>query len=141
MYYSYEMFQDSIVDLVEQINDNDYDYIIGLTRGGLIPAVHLSHKLGVPMLSLNWQTRDSNLRLIPDDIKKLINNKKILIVDDIIDSGLTFKNLIEELSKYCHAYEIACLIFNDDQEVQCDYFHIIIHRSVDHRWINFFWEK
>jgi adenine/guanine phosphoribosyltransferase-like PRPP-binding protein len=28
---------------------NQYDCIIGLKRGGLIPAVYLSHKLNIPM--------------------------------------------------------------------------------------------
>jgi hypoxanthine phosphoribosyltransferase len=34
------------------------DYIVGLTRGGLIPAVMLSHYLNVPMWTLNVSLRD-----------------------------------------------------------------------------------
>lgn len=48
--------------------------IKGLQRGGLIPAVMLSHKLGIPMA-------DSS-----------INGNDVLIVDDICDSGVTLNN-------------------------------------------------
>ena len=37
------------------------DYIVGLTRGGLIPAVMLSHYLNVPMYSLSVSLRDSDV--------------------------------------------------------------------------------
>jgi hypoxanthine phosphoribosyltransferase len=36
------------------------DYIVGLTRGGLIPAVMLSHYLEVPMYALGVSLRDSD---------------------------------------------------------------------------------
>lgn len=48
-------------------------HIKGMQRGGLVPAVMLSHELGLPML-------ESDLGRIDD---------KVLIVDDICDSGNT----------------------------------------------------
>ena len=36
------------------------DYIVGLTRGGLVPAVMLSHYLDIPMWTLNVSLRDSD---------------------------------------------------------------------------------
>lgn len=142
MDYTYEMFMDGINHLVEQIDNesvNGFDYVIGLNRGGLIPAVMLSHRLDVPMLALNWQTRDSDLRKIPNTIKNLIKDKNVLIVDDIIDSGETFKLLIKELEGICK-HEIACLIYNEEQKIDCNYNHVTIKRSVDSRWVNFWWE-
>ena len=62
--------------------------IYGLQRGGLIPAVMLSHKLGIPM----------TVNLI---------SKTTLIVDDICDSGETFK----ELFKIHPNSKFACLHF------------------------------
>jgi len=62
--------------------------IYGLQRGGLIPTVMLSHKLGIPMT---------------------INSisKTTLIVDDICDSGETFR----ELFKIYPKSKFACLHF------------------------------
>lgn len=142
MDYSYEMFQDGINDIVEQIDSSEpshFDYVIGLTRGGLIPAVVLSHRLDVPMLALNFQTRDSNLRHIPNKIKNILKNKNVLIVEDIIDSGETLTLLIKEFDSFCN-YKIAALIYNDEQKIDCNYFNVTISRSVNSDWINFWWE-
>ena len=50
MDYTYTMFMDAVDRLAEDIDITfeDYDYIVGVTRGGLIPAVFLSHRLGIP---------------------------------------------------------------------------------------------
>ena len=61
--------------------------IIGLPRGGLVPAVMLSHRLGLPLTQEISSTT--------------------LIVDDICDSGETFAKLYE---KYPNAI-FSCLHF------------------------------
>ena len=67
------------------------DYIVGLTRGGLVPGVLLSHLLGVPMHTLKVQLRDGEEDTemncwMPEDVVKATN---VLIVDDINDTGDT----------------------------------------------------
>ena len=52
------------------------DSVMGLPRGGLIPAVMLSHKLDIPLV-----------------FEPTI---KTLIVDDICDSGKTFRDMLED---------------------------------------------
>lgn len=52
-------------------------YITGLPRGGMIPAVMLSHKLNIPFVSI-------------ENIKPL-SRLEVLIVDDIADSGKTLE--------------------------------------------------
>lgn len=65
------------------------DVIVGISRGGLIPGVMMSHKLDVPFKPVHASTRDfphwENYLPRPSD-------KKILIVDDICDSGETLFN-------------------------------------------------
>jgi len=53
-----------------QSSDEKFDYIVGIPRGGLIPAVSLSHLLKIP-------------------VNTSIGNDKILVVDDIVDSSDT----------------------------------------------------
>ena len=55
--------------------------IYGLPRGGLPIAVSLSHTLNLPLM-MNYND------------KKIVTNKKILVVDDIADTGSTLKLLI-----------------------------------------------
>ena len=129
--------QHELNGLVSRICRNIYfsgwkpDYIVGITRGGLIPAVMISQYLGVPMHTLGVSLRDgsggeSNLwmaedalgpnsreRLVDDadDIggilsaaSDLLENgtyKEILLVDDINDTGATFNWIIDDWKSNC----------------------------------------
>ena len=107
------------------------DYIVGITRGGLIPAVMISQYLGVPMHTLGVSLREqlggeSNLwmaedALGPNSRERFIENpvdvagvleaasdllengtyKEILIVDDINDTGATFNWIMEDWKSGC----------------------------------------
>lgn len=87
-----------ISDLTKQVgaqlkrNYPSVDCIVGLARGGLIPAVQLSHILDVPMITVNFSLRDNKVstNLLEDTLmSKLDKYKHIAIVDDISDSGKT----------------------------------------------------
>lgn len=95
------------------------DYIVGITRGGLTPAVMISHYFNVPMHTLNVSLRDnndgigpeSNLWMAEDAFGYLETDsplkfdssiaKKILIVDDINDSGATLNWIMEDWRSGC----------------------------------------
>ncbi len=74
------------------------DLIVGIQRGGLIPAVHLSHLLNVRLVRpLLIQTTNSNkvrsqrISPIVDYVQDLgvIREKNVLIVDDVSNTGNT----------------------------------------------------
>ena len=77
-----------------QLSYDAPDCIVGLARGGLIPAVRLSNVLGVPMECINLSLRDSkvsgSLELFEAQLDNLYKYKNIAIVDDICDSGKTY---------------------------------------------------
>lgn len=98
------------------------DYIVGITRGGLLPAVMLSHYLNVPCHTLKVALRDhedteSNLWMAEDalgytnqeqdfeeDPMALLNAghaKNILIVDDLNDTGATFNWIMNDWQSSC----------------------------------------
>ena len=94
------------------------DYIVGITRGGLYPALLLSHYLDVPLHTLNVSLRDndlgpeSNLWMSEDafgyhrtdDLPGYSNpdlRKNILVVDDINDSGATFNWIMDDWRSSC----------------------------------------
>ena len=138
MDYTFEMFQRGIDHLVDQI-DGDYKYIIGVTRGGLIPAVFLSHRLEIPMISINWSTRDSGIKAIDQSVLNMVKGNKVLIVEDIVDSGETLKQLLVELSSHCDI-DVAALIYNTQQSIEPKFYDVTIDRTEYAHWINFFWD-
>jgi hypoxanthine phosphoribosyltransferase len=75
-------------------------YITGLPRGGLIPAVMLSHKLNIPFVNI------SLIRALPA--------VDVLVVDDIADSG-------ETLLQY-KAYQTAVLHYKLQSEATPTYY-------------------
>jgi hypoxanthine phosphoribosyltransferase len=89
IYLSWDEIEDAIESLAHQIKQSGKKIgsMDGLARGGLIPAVMLSHKLGIPFMNEN-------------------NNDEgyILIVDDIVGSGQT---LISAVKKIRNHYKIG----------------------------------
>jgi len=73
------------------------DYIVGIGRGGLLPAVMISQYLNIKMCSLDISLRDggdtvSNCGMSED----AFNGINILVVDDINDTGATINWLMKD---------------------------------------------
>lgn len=89
--------------------------VFGLPRGGLIPAVMISHQLDIPLL------------LAP------CNN--CLIVDDIADSGKSLHHYTENDTQF-NKYFIATMFYHERSIVKPDFY---LYEKND-RWIVFPWE-
>ena len=114
--YSWEEFNIDIATLATILREcgvhERCTYIFGQPRGGLVPAVALSHALNIP-------------------IRPLMDRSGCLWVDDIADSGKTLgQTLLSVATLHC------CLV----QRYTCPY--PIIHASKEHsdEWIVFPWE-
>lgn len=91
------------------VSDWRPDYIVGITRGGLVPAVMISQYLNIPMHTLNVSLRDggepeSNLwmsedALGPNSRERFIENPVdvagiLEAASDLLELGATFKNIL-----------------------------------------------
>jgi hypoxanthine phosphoribosyltransferase len=134
---TFDRFKEAIDIILYQIKERNvrYNYIIGLTRGGLIPATVLSHKLDVPMLASNWATDRKKPSLTLMDILDNPRNK-VLLVDEILDSGKTISSFMNIHGKT----DVAVLIWNKEQEVVPEYYAFEIERSRTSEWFEFWWE-
>ena len=119
--------------------------IIGIGRGGLIPAVYLSHATSIPMLSIDHSSH------LPDFSAELLvklairsSTERLLIVDDINDSGTTIahiKGALAEAGGNADNVRFATLIDNVVSAEKVDYCFRKIDRSVNKDWFVFPWEQ
>lgn len=60
VYYTWRQIEGAVIDIARQLQKDQWrpDYVVGITRGGAIPAVMLSQYLGVPMRPLAVSLRD-----------------------------------------------------------------------------------
>jgi len=130
--------------LAEQIDKdlNIPNYILGVSRGGCIPATIISHKLDVPMIPICVSTRDHADTMIPDfPIGNEKDYYRFLVVDDINDTGHTFSLLKKLLLKHgCQYVDYAVLIDNEPSDFNVHYWAEKIDKSKDPAWIVYPWE-
>jgi hypoxanthine phosphoribosyltransferase len=144
VFYSWADFDDDIFILTNYINANQWlpDYIVGVKRGGLIPAIKLSHVFNKPLIMMSCQLRDNidnEVRLY--EVEEIPKDKNILIVDDICDSGVTLTKIVHQLFIGGFSNIRTCsLIYNTSQDFRIDYYSQEIDRNHDQRWIIFPWE-
>jgi len=118
IYLSWNDVDDAVKSLVHQIKKSKKKIgsINGLARGGLIPAVILSHRLGIPFMS-----EDND------------NEGYVLIVDDICDTGTT----LECYTKY-DSILTATLHYKQSAIVKPDFYYSL---APEDKWIVYPWEQ
>ena len=114
------------------------DHIVGIGRGGLVPAAYLSHRTGISLLSVDYSSG------VPSFAEELMEKlalatragRTILLVDDINDSGSTIEALRKSLIDHGaeeRCVRVAVLIDNLRSRAKVDYRSRTIDRSSDKR--------
>ena len=142
-YYSIVNLNEDILSLISQVRSANLkiDLILSVNRGGCIPGVYLSHGLKLPHKVIDLQLRDGTN--IPDSnsVKNLkINSKKILIIDDINDTGSTFIHLNRIINANNTKKYFACLINNIASKFQVEFYGRSINKVEKPSWYVFPWE-
>lgn len=142
---SHEEFLQDIGTLAAKIKADVWqpDFVVGVGRGGLVPAVYMSHHLNLPMLSVD---HSAGLPAFDGDLLDAISGmsvagRKFLFVDDINDSGATIAHFRAALGGSDNAgIRFAVLISNLTSRVAVEYHAREIDRTTDKRWFVFPWE-
>ena len=142
-FYSWQDVEEMTQDVLRQlhVNQKTYDAVVGLTRGGLTPAVLVSQYLDIPCHAVKISLRDHTGT---DDIVGLrqdlgINDgKSVLVIDDINDTGATLGHLQECWGR--DTVDYAVLINNEASAATVDYSALDINKMENDVWQVFPWE-
>ncbi len=108
-YYSWQDIENMCSSIVLQMYADNWrpDYIVGITRGGNIPATIISNMTGIRCEALKVSLRDddseseSNCWMAEDAFGYNKEPMNILIVDDINDTGATFNWIMKDWQAGC----------------------------------------
>ncbi len=124
--------------------------IVGVSRGGMLPATLLSNNWRLPVKAFNLSLRD-NPQFEPDQADWLTGlvaqGKQILVMDDINDSGATvnwiradWQHRLQNTPLQNHV-RFGVLLNKHMSTQQVDYFARDITPTQNHVWWVFPWEN
>ena len=141
---TYELFGQGIRELAQQIADSDFepDILLGIARGGLVPAGALAYALDCKNLftiSVEFYTGvdarlDVPVMLPPFLDARDLDQAKVLVVDDVADTGKTLELVHEFCGGHVAQARTAVLYEKPHSIIKADF----AWRRTD-RWINFPW--
>ncbi|EZP70737.1 Phosphoribosyltransferase [Sphingomonas paucimobilis] len=143
---SYDQFLAHVETIAHQVEEDSWkpDYIVGIGRGGLVPGTYLSHRLEIPLLSID---HSSKVHVFSDALLVHLasctqRGERFLFIDDINDSGKTlarFRSLIEEHDGELSNFRFSVLINNVSSRATVHYESETIDRQSDKSWFIFPW--
>ena len=148
LYNSYdEMISDCRVIVRAMAHDNfKPDVIMGPGRGAYPFGVMLSHYFEVPFEAFRWQTRDGKIE-DSETLQHILSkykDKKILIVDDINDTGTTLigiNEVVNGLDFFNQSISYATLFDKESSKFsKVDYTANVVLPDQE-RWIVFPYEE
>ncbi len=140
--YRYEEFIDDINILYQEIGDFKLDAILSIARGGVTVGHFLSHMYKIrDLLTLNSIHYDDIKKLdrvFVSNIPDLLPYKRVLIVDDIVDSGESLYEITKLLRERFLDIEFktAVIFYKKDAIFKPDF-----KVKEAKEWIEFFWEN
>jgi|TARA_R100000455_G_C6220640_1_gene85226 hypoxanthine phosphoribosyltransferase len=129
-----------------KINKKKFTHVIGISRGGLLPAKIISYALEAQLLSFGISSyadrkKKKDINIVQDiDFDSISSDSSILVVDDKVDTGDTLnfvKNEIEHRGCASWTVRYATLFAEKRAKDKVDHYGILVPNNT---WIDFPWE-
>ena len=141
---TWDLYGQAARELAQTVADSGFvpDVVLGIARGGLIPAGSLAYALGCKNLftiSVEFYTGVDSRLDVPVMLPPFLNahdldEASVLVVDDVADTGRTLELVAEFCSGHVRDLQTAVLYEKPQSVITCD--HVWKRTS---RWINFPW--
>ncbi|NLU84344.1 phosphoribosyltransferase [Rhodococcus sp. HNM0569] len=143
---TWETFGTASREVAQQVVDSGFepDIVIAIARGGLIPAGAIAYAMGLKAAgTLNVEFYSDVEETLPDPVvlaplldTDAVVGKKLLVVDDVADSGRTLALVVDLLKEHTVEVRSAVVYTKPRTIITPDY----SWRETD-LWINFPWSS
>jgi len=147
LWYPWNEMRRDVNTLCREIVLDKFDpcCIVGISRGGLLPGVMMSHWLNKPFKPVKAALRD-----FPEweDYLPRKTDDRVLIVDDVCDSGETFTKMSSHIKgprlnsplELPTDVRFASLWWNNECDFEPHYYAQECAKDSENIWIHFPWE-
>ncbi len=141
LYYGYDLFINDTQILVDKSRDFKPEILLAVARGGLTLSHLMAQAFNIrDLYTLNSLHYDGEKKLDSFDVFNIPDlswANRVLIIDDIVDSGETMKEILFILKeKFPNIeFKIATLFYKNTALIKPDF---SIREA--NEWIDFFWE-
>jgi hypoxanthine phosphoribosyltransferase len=129
--YSAEQIAARIAELGAQITKDYQDVgrelvLVGVMKGSILFMADLARKIELPctmeligIASYGDETKSSGVVRITHDLTKSIEGKHVIVVEDIVDTGLTIHYLLENFAtRLPRSVKVASLLHKPERALQ-----------------------
>jgi len=126
-----------------KLNGRTFTHVIGVSRGGLLPAKIISYILDAQLLtfgvsSYNGNKQTNDMIVTQDiDFKALPKDSRILVVDDKVDTGNTINFMRKTIGDRFDYVRYAAIFAEKRATKKVDHYGVVLS---DHTWVDFPWE-
>jgi len=119
---TWQELENQLEEVAQKISDFSPDSIIGIVRGGIIPARLLSTYLNVKHIyCLNVVKKDAS-RIVETEITIDLSGKKILLIEDMLETGQSLIVAKKYLEEKGATVKTACLYIMPISKIKPDYY-------------------
>tara|TARA_S200002703_G_scaffold45329_1_gene39589 strand:- start:4452 stop:4898 length:447 start_codon:yes stop_codon:yes gene_type:complete len=126
-----------------KLNGREFTHVVGISRGGLLPAKIISYVLDAQFLSYGVSSYEGKQQTGDMDVSQTIDfdkfpdDARILVVDDKCDTGSTIDH-IKKIIGTRFEYVRYATVFAEKRAIKkIDHYGVVLP---DHTWIDFPWE-
>ncbi|WP_321911110.1 phosphoribosyltransferase [Paraburkholderia sp. J11-2] len=129
-FYGYDDIETFCLSRRDPLSHENVGLILGILRGGAIPALMLSQMLGLPVDFVHYDRREAKAEIKNKKALDLVDacikeGKRILLVDDVAGVGYTLANCRDyllSLVKDESSIRVLTLVHHANSRAQADYY-------------------